>query len=78
MEDYLHRKLKIQAATDSNTINEVVNEAVKMYLHNKCKNIQAGNNTQCTQTIYKTQITINAMNIIFTDANYKFWKLLSW
>ena len=39
MEDYLHRKLKIQAATDSNTINEVVNEAVKMYLHNKCKNI---------------------------------------
>ena len=39
MEDYLHRKLKIQAATDSNTINEVVNEAVKMYFHNKCKNI---------------------------------------
>ena len=39
MEDYLHRKLKIQAATDSNTINEVVNEAVKMYLQNKCKNI---------------------------------------
>ena len=39
MEDYLHRKLKIQAATDSNTINEVVNEAIKMYLQNKCKNI---------------------------------------
>ena len=39
MEDYLHRKLKIQAATDSTTINDVVNEAVKMYLQNKCKNI---------------------------------------
>ena len=39
MEDYLHRKLKIQAATDSNTINEVVNEAIKMYLQQKCKNI---------------------------------------
>ena len=39
MEDYLHRKLKIQAATDSNTINDVVNEAIKMYLQNKCKNI---------------------------------------
>ena len=78
MEDYLHRKLKIQAATDSNTINELVNEAIKMYLHNKCKNIQAGNNTQCTQTIYKYQLTINATNIIFIDANYKFWKLLSW
>ena len=48
MEEELHRKLKIQAATDSNTINEVVNEAIKMYLHNKCKNIYAGNNTQCT------------------------------
>lgn len=48
MEDYLHRKLKIQAATDSTTINEVVNEAVKMYLHKISKNIQAGNNTQCT------------------------------
>ena len=39
MEDDLHRKLKIQAATDSNTINEVVNEAIKMYLQQKCKNI---------------------------------------
>ena len=39
MEEELHRKLKIQAATDSNTINELVNEAVKMYLQNKCKNI---------------------------------------
>jgi predicted HicB family RNase H-like nuclease len=39
MEDYLHKKLKIQAATDSTTINDVVNEAIKMYLHNKCKNI---------------------------------------
>ena len=39
MEDYLHRKLKIQAATDSNTINEVVNEAIKMYLQSRCKNI---------------------------------------
>ena len=48
MEDYLHRKLKIQAATDSTTINDVVNEAIKMYLQNKCKNIWAGNNTQCT------------------------------
>lgn len=39
MEDYLHRKLKIQAATDSTTINDVVNEAIKMYLHSRCKNI---------------------------------------
>ena len=39
MEEELHRKLKIQAATDSNTINEVVNEAIKMYLHSRCKNI---------------------------------------
>ena len=39
MEEELHRKLKIQAATDSNTINELVNEAVKMYLHSRCKNI---------------------------------------
>ena len=39
MEDYLHRKLKIQAATESNTINDVVNEAIKMYLQDKCKNI---------------------------------------
>ena len=39
MEDYLHRKLKIQAATDSTTLNELVNEAVKMYLQQKCKNI---------------------------------------
>jgi len=39
MEDELHRKLKIQAAIDSNTINEVVNEAIKMYLHKISKNI---------------------------------------
>ena len=39
MEDYLHRKLKIQAATDSTTLNELVNEAIKTYLHEKCKNI---------------------------------------
>ena len=39
MEEDLHRKLKIRAATDSNTINEVVNEAIKMYLQDKCKNI---------------------------------------
>ena len=39
MEDYLQKKLKIQAATDSTTINDVVSEAIKMYLHNKCKNI---------------------------------------
>jgi len=42
MEDYLHRKLKIQAATDSSTINDVTVEAVKMYLHNKCKDINNG------------------------------------
>ena len=39
MEDYLHRKLKIQAATDGSTINDVTVEAIKMYLQNKCKNI---------------------------------------
>ena len=39
MEDYLHKKLKIQAATDSTTINDVVNEAIKMYLHKIHKNI---------------------------------------
>ena len=39
MEDYLHKKLKIQAATDSTTLNDIVNEAVKMYLSSKCKNI---------------------------------------
>ncbi len=48
MEKELHKKLKIQAAIDSTTINDVVNEAIKMYLQNKCKNIYAGNNTQCT------------------------------
>ena len=39
MEHYLHRKLKIQPATDSTTINDVVNEAIKMYLHKIHKNI---------------------------------------
>ena len=39
MDEQLHRKLKIQAATEGNTINDVVNEAVIMYLQNKCKNI---------------------------------------
>jgi len=39
MEDYLHKKLKIQAAIDSTTLNDIVNEAVKMYLRDKCKNI---------------------------------------
>ena len=48
MDEHLHRKLKIQAATESNTINDVVVEAIIMCLQNKCKNIQDGNNTQCT------------------------------
>ena len=39
LEDYLHKKVKIQAAKDSSTINDVMIEAVKMYLHKKCKNI---------------------------------------
>ena len=39
MDDDLHRKLKIQAAIDSSTINDVVNKAIKMYLQNICKNI---------------------------------------
>jgi len=43
MEDYLHKKLKIQAATDDATINDVTVEAIKMYLQNKCKNISDGN-----------------------------------
>tara|TARA_Y100001938_G_C7832425_1_gene302034 strand:- start:255 stop:395 length:141 start_codon:yes stop_codon:yes gene_type:complete len=37
LEDYLHKKVKIQAAQDSSTINDVMIEAVKMYLHKKCK-----------------------------------------
>ena len=65
MDEHLHRKLKIQAATESNTINDVVVEAVIMYLQNKCKNIQDGNNTQCTQTIQHRQLTINQTEIIF-------------
>ena len=39
MDEHLHRKLKIQAVTESNTINDVVVEAVVMYLQDKCKNI---------------------------------------
>ena len=39
MENYLHKKLKIQAATDDSTINDLTVEAIKMYLQNKCKNI---------------------------------------
>jgi len=39
MEDYLHKKLKIQAATDDSTINDLTVEAIKMYLQNKCKHI---------------------------------------
>tara|TARA_R100000655_G_scaffold28177_1_gene57334 strand:+ start:587 stop:757 length:171 start_codon:yes stop_codon:yes gene_type:complete len=42
MEDYLHRKLKIQAATDSSTINDITVEALKMYLHKKCEDIKNG------------------------------------
>ncbi len=37
MDDDLHRKLKIQAAKEGLTINDVSVEAIKMYLHNKCK-----------------------------------------
>jgi len=39
LEDYLHKKVKIQAAQDSSTINDVMIEAVKMYLQKNCKNI---------------------------------------
>lgn len=39
MEDYLHRQLKIKAATDSSTINDVVVESIKMYLQKNCKDI---------------------------------------
>ena len=37
MEEWLHRKLKIQAAKEGLTINDISVEAIKMYLHNKCK-----------------------------------------
>ena len=39
MEDYLHKKLKIQAAKEDSTINDLTVEAIEMYLQNKCKNI---------------------------------------
>ena len=69
MDEHLHRKLKIQAATESNTINDVVVEAVVMYLQDKCKNIQDGNNTQCTQTIQNRQLTINQIELIIIRCN---------
>ena len=39
MENYLHKKLKIQAATDDSTINDLTVKAIKMYLQKKCNNI---------------------------------------
>jgi len=37
LEDYLHKKIKIAAAEEDSTINLIMIEAAKMYLHNKCK-----------------------------------------
>ena len=39
MEVDLHKKLKIQAAKDDSTINDLTVEAVKLYLHSRCKDI---------------------------------------
>ena len=37
LEDYLHREMKILAAQNTSTLNEVMIEAAKMYLQNKSK-----------------------------------------
>ena len=43
MEDWLHKKLKIEAAKQDCTINDIANQSIKMYLHNLCKNTNDGN-----------------------------------
>ena len=37
MDDELHKKLKIQAAKQDCTINDLCVDAIKMYLHKNCK-----------------------------------------
>ena len=37
LEDYLHREMKIAAAKNSSTLNDVMIEAAKLYLQNKSR-----------------------------------------
>ena len=37
IEDYLHREMKIAAAKNDSTLNDVMIEAVKVYLQDKSK-----------------------------------------
>tara|TARA_B100001029_G_C15016253_1_gene427543 strand:+ start:830 stop:970 length:141 start_codon:yes stop_codon:yes gene_type:complete len=37
LEDYLHREIKIAAAKEGSTLNDIMIEAAKMFLQNKSK-----------------------------------------
>jgi len=37
LEEYLHREMKIAAAKEGSTLNDVMIEAAKMFLQNKSK-----------------------------------------
>jgi len=42
LEEYLHKKLKVLAAQQDTTLNDVMIEASKMYLHANCKSSSDG------------------------------------
>jgi len=37
LEDFLHKKLRVLAAQEESTLNDVMIEAAKMYLQKNCK-----------------------------------------
>ena len=42
IEEYLHKKMKVLAAQEDSTLNDVMIEAAKMYLQFKCKDSSTG------------------------------------
>jgi len=42
LEDFLHKKLRVLAAQEDSTLNDVMIEAAKMYLQSRCKDSSTG------------------------------------
>jgi len=42
LEEYLHKKMKVLAAQEDSTLNDVMIEAAKMYLQSRCKDSSTG------------------------------------
>ena len=42
LEEYLHKKMKVLAAQEDSTLNDVMIEAAKMFLQSRCKDSSDG------------------------------------